>query len=191
MSRRYTPLARSEATIVTGSDTRDPATHARDASEVIIDAGPEHRPQRATELLRAESGHVQAGHVTMERSGAEQITAERIVMNNSGARTVDARSAQIDRSGILAVKSEKAVFYNSTVLAAAADEARIVRGRVLMLKAESVTVEGDARIGILAGPGCDAVRPLVDLRGAAAFGAAAGAVIVVLSAAVRRMFGHR
>ena len=176
---------------MTGSDTRVPATHNREASEVVVDAGPEHRPERATELLRAEAGNVHANNVTMERSGAEQITVQRIVMTNSGARTIDARSAQIDRSGILGVKSDKAVFYNSTVLAAAAGEARIVRGAVLLLKAESVTVEGDARIGILAGPGCDAVRPLVDGRGAAAFGAAAGAVIVVLGAILRRIFGRR
>ena len=106
------------------------------ASEVIVGAGPENRPTVATELLRAEAGDVQATTVTMDRAGAEQVTAERVVMTNSGARTVEARSAQVDRSGILAVRSEKAVFSNSTAIAIATEEARIVRSRVLMLKAD-------------------------------------------------------
>ena len=160
-------------------------------AEVVIAPGPEHRPTEATELLRAEAGTVRADSVTMERSGAEVINAERLVMTNSGARTVEARSAQIDRSGILAVKSEKAVYQNSTVFAAAANEARIVRGNIFLLKADDVMVEGDAKIAILAGPGCNAVRPLVDLPGAAAFGAAAGIIAFLLGAFARRVLGRR
>ena len=156
-------------------------------SEVIIDAGPEHRPTQATELLRAEAGSVQAQTVTMERAGAEQVSAERLIMNNSGARTIDAQSAQVDRSGVLAVKSDKAVFLNSSAIAVSASEARIVRGNVLLLRAESVQVEGDAKIGVLAGPGCEAVRPLVDIKGAAAFGAAVGLACMLLGAIVRRL----
>lgn len=158
------------------------------ASEVIVKIGPENRPIVATELLRAEAGDVHANTVTMDRAGAEQVTAERVVMTNSGARTIDARSAQVDRSGILAVRSDKAVFYNSTAIAVAADEARIVRGRVLMLKAESATIEGDARIAVYAGPADDTVRPLVDIRGAAAFGAGLGMVLLLLGSVWRRIF---
>lgn len=158
------------------------------APGVIIDRGPEHRPALARELLRAEAGDVRADQVTMEGSGAEQITAERLVMTNSGARTLEARSAQVERSGILGVKSERAVFNKSTIVGVSTNEARIVGGSVLLLRAGEVNAEGDARIGILAGPGCNAVRPLVDVRGAAAFGAAAGAAVVVLGAIVRRIF---
>lgn len=160
-------------------------------ADVIVDRGPEHRPTLARELLRAEAGDVRAEQITMEGSGAEQITAERLVMTNSGARTLEARSAQVDRSGILGVKSDKAVFSKSTIVAASTSEARIVRGNVLLLRADDVQVEGDAKIGVLAGPGCNAVRPLVDAQGAAMFGAAAGAVIVVLGAIVRRIAGRR
>ena len=168
-----------------------PASTGSVVSEIIVSAGPENRPTPATELLRAEAGDVHAGTVTMDRAGAEQVTAERVVMTNSGARTVDARSAQVDRSGILAVRGEKAVFYNSTAIAVATDEARIVRGRILLLKADRATIEGDARIGVYAGPASDAVRPLVDMRGAAAFGAALGAVLLVLGAGLRRIFRAR
>ena len=161
------------------------------ASEVIVKVGPENRPTVATELLRAEAGDVHAKTVTMDRAGAEQVTAERVVMTNSGARTIDARSAQIDRSGILAVRSDKAVFYNSTAIVVAADEARIVRGRVLMLKAESATIEGDARIAVYAGPANDSVRTLVDSRGAAAFGAGLGLVLLLLGPLWRWIFRAR
>lgn len=156
-------------------------------SEVIVKSVPENRPTLATELLRAEAGDVKADTVTMERSGAEQVTAERAIITNSGARTVDARSAQIDRSGILALNSEKAVFYNSSAVAVAAGEARIVRGRVFMLKADNATIEGDARIGLYAGPASENVRPLLDARGAAALGGAFGAVFLILGSLLRRL----
>jgi hypothetical protein len=159
-------------------------------SEIILPTGPERQPVAATELLRAEARDVQASELTMERSGAETITAERLVMTNSGARTVEARSAQIESSGILAVKSEKAVFQNATVLAAAMSEARIVRGTVFLLKADNVAVEGDARIGVLAGPGCNGVKPVFDVKGALALGAAAGLTLSILKA-LAKIFSNR
>ena len=161
------------------------------ASEVVVSAGPENRPAVATELLRAEAGDVRAGTIAMERAGAEQVTAERVVMTNSGARTIDARSAQVDRSGILAVRSDKAVFYNSTSIAISTDEVRIVRGRVLLLKADRAAIEGDARIGIYAGTASESVRPLVDVRGAAAFGAGLGAVLLLFASVLRWLFRMR
>jgi hypothetical protein len=161
------------------------------ASEVIVSAGPENRPTVATEILRAEAGDVQATAVTMERAGAEQVTAERIIMTNSGARTIDARSAQVDRSGILAVRSDKAVFSNSTVVAIAAEEARIVRSRVLMLKADRATIEAGAKVAIYAGPAGENMRPLADVRGAAAFGVGLGAVLLLLGPFLRRVLRLR
>jgi hypothetical protein len=169
-----------EASVTNGSVT----------SEVIVSAGPENRPTVATELLRAEAGDVQATTVTMDRAGAEQVTAERVVMTNSGARTVEARSAQVDRSGILAVRSDKAVFSNSTAIAIATEEARIVRSRVFMLKADRATIEAGAKVAIYAGPAGENVQPLADIRGAAAFGAGLGAVIL-FGSLLRRVFRTR
>lgn len=155
-------------------------------SNVSINTGPSNRPTPTTELLRAEAGDLRAERVSMERAGAEQVTAERVVMTNSGARTVEARSAQIDRSGVLAVRSEKAVFYNSTAVAVAVEEARIVRGTVLALKADQATIEGDAKIAVYAGPPAEGVQPLLDARGAAAFGAGLGAVLLFFGSLLRR-----
>jgi hypothetical protein len=161
------------------------------ASEIIVSAGPENRPTLATEILRAEAGDVDATTVSMDRAGAEQVTAERVVMTNSGARTVEARSAQIDRSGILTVRSDKAVFSNSTAIAISTDEARIVRSRVFALKANRATIESGAKVAIYAGPADENIRPLADVRGAAAFGAGLGVVLLLLGSLLRRVFRVR
>ena len=167
------------------------ATAGSVASEVIVSAGAENRPTIATEILRAEAGDVQATTVTMDRAGAERVTAERVVMTNSGARTVEARSAQVDRSGILAVRSDKAVFSNSTVIAIATEEARIVRSPVVMLKTDRATIEAGTRVAIYAGPAAENIQPLADVRGAAAFGAGLGAVLLLLGPLLRRVFRLR
>jgi len=178
----------SESGLSSGrSPSGDLATTGSVASEVIVSAGPENHPTVATEILRAEAGDVHATTVTMDRAGAEQVTAERIVMTNSGARTVEARSAQVDRSGILAVRSDRAVFSNSTAIAIATEEARIVRSRVLMLKADRATIEAGTKVAIYAGPARENMRPLADVRGAAAFGAGLGAVLLLLGSLLRRI----
>jgi hypothetical protein len=169
----------------------DLATSSSVTSDVIVSAGPENHPTVTTEILRAEAGDGRATTVTMDRAGAERVTAERIVMTNSGARTVEARSAQVDRSGILAVRSDKAVFSNSTAIAIATAEIRIVRSRVFALKADRATIESGARVAIHAGPVDENVRPLADVRGAAAFGAGLGAVLLLFGSLLRRVFRTR
>src|SRR5918995_5713391 len=173
------------------SPAGDSAPTGSVTSEVFVSAGPENRPTVATELLRAEAGNVDAAMVAMDRAGAELVTAERVVMTNSGARTVEARSAQVERSGILAVRSEKAVFSNSTAIAIATEEARIVRSRVVMLKADRATIEAGTRVAIYAGPADEKLRPLTDVRGAAAFGAGLGAVLLLLGPLLRRVLRLR
>ncbi len=169
----------------------DAAQHAGAATrvdaEVIAKSVPENQPTLATELLRAETGDVQANSVIMERAGAEYVTAQRAIITNSGARSIDARSAQIERSGVLALTCEKVVLYNSSAVAVAADQARIVRGRVFMLKADNATIEGDVKIGLYAGPAPGNVRPLLDVRGAAVFGAMFGVVFLFLGSLRRRL----
>jgi hypothetical protein len=157
------------------------------AAEILTHVGPSSTPTIATELLLGEAGNVDAQTVTMERSGAERVSAERVIMTNSGAQSVEAKSAQVDRSGILLARSDKAVFANSSLIAAAVDEARIVRGRVFALKATNLTLEGDAKIGIYAGPASEGVKPLLDVQGALAVGAGIGAALVVLGAVARRL----
>jgi hypothetical protein len=178
-----------KSAVMTDGETGETPNNGAEASDVVVDVGPEHRPTLAKELLRAEAGDIHAVSVSMERAGAEHVTAERVVMTNSGARTIEARSAQVDRSGILAVQSERSVFSTSTIVAVSAQEARIVRSPVLLLKAGNATMEGDSKVGIYAGPLSETIRPLVDARGAAAFGAGVGAALVLLTALLQRVFG--
>jgi hypothetical protein len=159
--------------------------------DVVLNVGAEKRPTPATEVLRADAGDVEGNTVAMEGAGAEHVTAQRVVMTNSGARTIDARSAQVDRSGVLAVRADKAVFSQSTVVAAATEHARIVRGNVLALKTDQLTIEGDAKIAIYAGPPSEAVKPLLDTRAAAAFGAGLGGVLLLLGGLMRRVVRAR
>ena len=193
MTQEQTPSVRGNPNTPLSTSPRSssgqlPAADGSVASEVIVPIGPENHPEVATELLRAEAGDVRAQTVTMERAGAELVSADRVVMSNSGARTIDAKSAQVDRSGVLAVRSDKAVFYNSTAVAVAAEDVRLVRGMVLALKADQVTLEGEPKVAIYAGPASAGVRPLVDAGGALAFGAALGAMLAVVGAILRRMF---
>ena len=62
---------------------------------------------------------------------------------------------------------------------------------MLLLKADEVTVEGDARIGVLAGPGCNGVKPMFDVKGALALGVAAGVTLSILNALARSIFNRR
>ena len=85
------------------------------------------------------------------------------------------------------MRSDKAVFSNSTAIAIATEEARIVRSRVLMLKADRATIEAGTKIAVYAGPADEKVQPLVDARGAAAFGAGLGVVLLFLGSLLRRV----
>jgi hypothetical protein len=66
-----------------------------------------------------------------------------------------------------------------------------VRGRVFALKATNVTLEGNVKVGIYAGPTNEGVKPLLDRQGALAVGVGIGAALVVAGAAVRRLVRTR
>jgi hypothetical protein len=83
------------------------------------------------------------------------------------------------------------VFSNSTAIAIATEEARIVRSRVLMLKTDRAMIEAGAKVAIYAGPADENMRPLADIRGAAAFGAGLGAVLLLLGSLLRWVFRAR
>jgi len=59
---------------------------------------------------------------------------------------------------------------------------------VLAVKADRVEADAGTRILIHLGPGADGARPALDAAGAAAFGAAFGAVVIVFGSLLRRLF---
>jgi hypothetical protein len=60
-----------------------------------------------------------------------------------------------------------------------------------MLKADRATIETGTKVAIYAGPAGEEMRPLVDIRGAAAFGAGLGAALLLLGSLLRRIFRAR
>jgi hypothetical protein len=56
------------------------------------------------------------------------------------------------------------------------------------MKANQVTLEGEPKVAIYAGPASASVKPLVDAGGALAFGAALGAALALIGAVLRRIF---
>lgn len=174
----------SDASGVPLADNGDDRSASR---STLLKANATKSPLPATELLRSDAGDVAATTVTMERSGADVVTAQRVIMTNSGARAVEARSAQLDRSGVVSLRGEHAVLHGGSALAVAGDEVRLVKSRVLVVAARSAVVDEGARILVYAGPPGSAVRPAVDVAGAAAFGAGLGAALLLLGSLVRRL----
>lgn len=152
---------------------------------------PSKAPLHAAELLRTDAGRVEATTVTMERSGAEQISAERVTMTQSGAKHMDARSAQLDRSGVVSLQAERAVMHDGSAVGIAADEVRLVKSAAFAVIAGEAHLESGARAFLVVGPTTGEGRPLIDGRGAAAFGAAFAVVVLVLRRLVRGVLAAR
>ena len=160
------------------SDTRLP--------EAVLKASTTKSPTPGTELLGTDAGSVEGQTVSLERSGAEHVTAERAIVSNSGVRSLDARSAQFDRSGVLSLQAEKTVLQESSAVAIVADEVRLVASRALVVNTRELSADDKTRILIGVG-GAGEIRPVVSGGGAAAFGAALGLVLLVLG----RLLGRR
>jgi hypothetical protein len=135
--------------------------------------------QEAAELLRSDAGDVTATTVSMDRSGAEQISAERVTMNRSGAKSIETKSAQLERSGVLNLTSENVVLHNSSATSISTKEARVVKSNIAIFRSERTTVEGELRSLLHIGHACDNVKPVFDAQGAARFGAAFAAVLLI------------
>ena len=62
-------------------------------------------------------GDLNAQTVTMDRSGAEAITADRVTMDRSGARKLDAKSAHLENSGAVFMDAEKEMTFSGEGMA--------------------------------------------------------------------------
>ncbi|MGI8476903.1 MAG: hypothetical protein ACR2OO_11085 [Thermomicrobiales bacterium] len=149
-----------------------------------------YRTARETpELLRADAGDITSASVSLEKSGAEHITADHVVLDRSGARTIDAKSAQLSNSGAVILKAENVVLHGSSAVGLSAREARLVNSNVLVLKSDVTHVEGRLRSLIHIGSGGEGGAPVFSARGAVGFGAGLGAVALLGGRLLRRLFG--
>jgi len=168
----------------TGSAAAQDGVDAEGLPEAILKEAAGNAPARVAEVLDGDVRDVRASSVTMERSGAESVTAERVSISNSGTRTVEARSAQVDRSGVLALTGQHVVLQDSSAVSVTADEVRLVRGFALFVRAGTVSFDADSRAVVMDGEGS---RPLMNAAGAAACGAALALALALLG----RLFGRR
>jgi len=154
--------------------------------ETVLKATATKEPILAREVLAADAGDVRATTVSMERSGADHVTAERVIMSRSGAQRLEARSAQLDRSGAVRVSAERVVMQAGSAVAVVAAEARLVKSRALVVVSRSTTLDESARVLVHIGPDAPGVKPTLDTRGAATFGAAFAVVLFLLRTLLRR-----
>jgi hypothetical protein len=113
------------------------------------------------------SDHVRAEHVEINQGGAGSIEATTVSLQQGGAARVRAREMSVAQGGVAVARTDTLRLQaESSGFAIVADQATIEPGAsVFMLIARNVS--GD-------------VRPVLDWRAAAAFGAAAGVVLALL-----------
>lgn len=157
-------------------------------------------------LMDANAERVNALQVTMDRSGAEFIHAQKAFLTNSGAKEITGTSSKLIQSGVLQLTTDTAEFHQSSAVMAKADSMSIEKGSVVFATADEMTVDDGAYVSVMQSREVKAdgdVRAFMlfsnDVRAggnvsstlttgsAAAFGAAFGAAVVLLS----KVFGRR
>ena len=116
---------------------------------------------------QARSQDVRAEHVELSQGGANAIHATSVNVNQGGAGVVRASEVSVSQGGIGVARAERiAVHAGSSIAVAAAGE---------------VTFEPDSNVMLLIARNVSGqVRPLIDWRAAAAFGAGLGLVVALL-----------
>lgn len=107
-------------------------------------------------LIGDDAGVVNAVHVNMERSGAEQIEAQRVTLENSGVRSLTTESAELIDSGALRINAARVVFNDSTAFMTSADEMRIDRSKVGVAVSDTSALEHAGPFGMLVAGNIDA-----------------------------------
>lgn len=157
-------------------------------------------------VMDSSAERINALQVTMDRSGAEFIHAQKAFLTNSGAREITGTSTKLIQSGALQLKADKAELHQSSavmvharslsveqgsVVFASADEMNIGEGAVVsLMQAREVNADGDVHAFMLFSNDVRAggnVSSTLTTAGAAAFGAAFGAALLLLS----RLFGRK
>lgn len=132
--------------------------------------------------------HVQATSVTVTQSAVNQITAERVTLTQGSAKKIDTRSAQLDQASVFRLKAENAVLNRSAATFVDANEARLVNVNTVVIRGNANAVEGDLKAVLHIGDASGNVHTIFDKESAARFGAACGAVLVVLGVLARKLF---
>ncbi|HET7093261.1 MAG TPA: hypothetical protein VFI22_07285, partial [Thermomicrobiales bacterium] len=84
-------------------------------------------------------------------------------------------------------RSDNASVYQSSALAVFGKTIRLAKSAALIVKADRVEADAGTRVLLHVGPGAVGTRPALDAAGAAAFGAAFGAVVLLVGSLLRRL----
>jgi len=145
----------------TGNET--PETKQPDASDVTREQNGQfieessgiervvvpHRNQAGGKLNGADLDSIRAKNVTMDRSGAENIEAEQVSMTNAGAKSIRSTTVDMQNSGSMTVTGDTVTMNQSSAMVVAGQNIEVSQGAVLMLQAESATLQGASRVGMM------------------------------------------
>ena len=139
--------------------------------------------------------------VRMERGGIDQVAADRVELSMGGIGRLDAREVNVRIGGIGAARADRINVDRGSVGAALTGELRVTQGMATSVVAREAVVEqafvrtmiagnvtANRPTGVLvmiAGRVSGDIKPLLDWRGALAFGTAFG-LLSVLGRALRR-----
>ena len=130
---------------------------------------------------------VSADHVTITQGGAAEINAETVEITQGGAQAVTTKKLSISQGGAMVVDAEHAEFTMSGAGVVNADRVEINAGGAGVAIADTLVADEKSTIGMLfAGTieGDPNIR--VDVRSAAAFGAAFAVTLFIL----KRLLGR-
>jgi hypothetical protein len=164
------------------------------------------RPPSRFDITGTGTERVEADTVAVSRGGVSQVVARSVNVRQGGIGRVDAEEVFVEQGGIGAVRGDRVSVELGGIGAVLAGEARVTQGAVGTVVARSAAVEqsvirtlvaADVHVDrptgvlfLLAARVSGDVRPVLDWRGALAFGAAAGLVLGIFRGA-RRASGRR
>jgi hypothetical protein len=107
------------------------------------------RQSGAGNLENRDLDSIRAKNVTMDRSGAENIDAETVKMTNAGAKSIRATTIEMQNSGSMTVTGDKVTMQQSSAMLVAGQNIELSESGVFSVQAESATLHGNSRQGVL------------------------------------------
>ena len=128
-----------------------------------------------------------AGNVDIRNGGARDIDATTVSITQGGARDIEATTVTINQGGAASVRADQLTISQGGVAVARADKVTLQEGgSAFAVIADEATIDPESSIFLLiAGSTNGDVRPVIDWRAAAAFGAGFALVLGLIRRARR------
>lgn len=116
--------------------------------------------------------------VILRQSAAQSISGERVRLERSGAKVIDGKTVELERSGAGRIQAEQVTLNGGSASLVQARELHMTQGNALLVRADRAELH-DSRVALLIGKAEGNPQIALTLPGAAALGAALGAVLVL------------